>query len=252
MKKLIFLLSLGVLSLSACNGNSNTGEDTSSTEEASTSVYNPEDDGPYTGVGPYVKKVQNMPEDFVLGMDSSSVLSLEESGVKYYDFDGQEKDLFKILAGQGINTIRVRIWVDPWTSDGHGYGGGNVDIDRAVIIGKRVTAAGMKLMPNFHYSDFWADPGRQLAPKAWEGKTLEEKKTLLYNYTLESMQKFKDNNVAVSMVQIGNETTGGLAGVDHDDNYVNFSELVTQGTRAVKAVYPEAKTIVHFTNPEKG
>lgn len=294
IKKLMFLLSLGALSLAACNGNTPSGSNSSS-EEASTSSYNPEDDGPYTGVGPYVKKVANMPDNFILGMDSSSVLSLEESGVKYYDFDGQEKDLFVILKGQGINTVRIRIWVDPFVSeysnektykvdaptyyDGKtyvcktaittpeewnadhwtwkadkrmGYGGGNVNIDRAVEIGKRVTAAGMKVLANFHYSDFWADPGRQLAPKAWQGKTFEEKKTLLYNYTKESMQKFKDNNVDISMVQIGNETTGGLAGETHDEDYKNFSELVTQGTRAVKSVYPEAKTIVHFTNPESG
>ena len=250
-KKLLFLLSLGILSLSACNsGGQSSGASTSG--EPATSSYNPEDDGPWSDTGPYVKKVANMPDNFVLGMDSSSVLSLEESGVKYYDFDGTEKDLFVILKGQGVNTIRIRIWVDPFDAEGHGYGGGNVNIDRAVTIGKRVTAAGMKVMANFHYSDFWADPGRQLAPKAWEGKTFEEKKTLLYNYTKESMQKFKDNNVDVAYVQIGNETTGGMAGVKHDEYYGNFSELVTQGTRAVKSVYPEAKTIVHFTNPEKG
>ena len=258
-KKILFLLSLGMLSLSACNGGgaSSSGEGSTS-EPASTSTYNPEDDGPYTGVGPYVKKVHNMPDDFIIGMDSSSVLSLEESGVKYYDFNETEpKDLFVILKNHGINTVRIRIWVDPWTApDGegvrHGYGGGNVDIDRAVEIGKRVTAAGMKVLANFHYSDFWADPGRQLEPKAWAGKTFEEKKTLLYNYTKESMQKFKDNNVDVSIVQIGNETTGGMAGVAHDEEYKNFSELVTQGTRAVKSVYPNALTAVHFTNPEKG
>ena len=256
-KKILFLLSLAALSLSACNGGGSSDSSAASSEE-STSSYNPEDDGPYTGVGPYVKKVHNMPDNFIIGMDSSSVLSLEESGVKYYDFNETEpKDLFVILKNHGINTVRIRIWVDPWTApdgDGvkHGYGGGNVDIDRAVEIGKRVTAAGMKVLANFHYSDFWADPGRQLAPKAWEGKSFEEKKVLLYNYTKDSMQKFKDNNVDVSIVQIGNETTGGMAGETHDEEYKNFSELVTQGTRAVKSVYPNALTAVHFTNPEKG
>ncbi|MBE6133403.1 MAG: arabinogalactan endo-1,4-beta-galactosidase [Erysipelotrichaceae bacterium] len=252
VKKLLFLLSLGVLSLSACGSNPSSSGPVDSSSAESTSSYNPEDDGPYTGVGPYVKKVANMPDDFVIGMDSSSVLSLEESGVKYYDFDGTEKDLFVILAGQGINTIRIRIWVDPWTADGHGYGGGNVDIDRAVTIGKRATAAGLKVLANFHYSDFWADPGRQLAPKAWEGKTLDQKIELLSAYTVESMQKFKDNNVDISMVQIGNETTGGMAGEKHLEDYSNFARMVTAGTRAVKSVYPNAQTIVHFTNPEKG
>ena len=200
----------------------------------------------------YVKQVKNMPEDFIIGMDSSSVISLEESGVKYYDFDDNEKDLFTILAEVGVTDIRVRIWNDPFTAEGKGYGGGNVDIKRAVEIGKRVTANGLYLLPDFHYSDFWADPGRQLAPKAWEGKTLEEKQTLLYNYTLDCMNQFKEAGVAIRVAQIGNETNIGIAGEDTMEGMEKYSKLVTQGTRAVKAVYPDALTAVHFTNPEKG
>ena len=236
--KLAFLTALGLLALSACGGGSNSPSTPTHKKIGSDTLY--------------VKKVENMPEDFVIGMDSSSVLSLEESGVKYYDFDGKEQDLFKILSDVGITHVRVRIWNDPFDAEGHGYGGGNVNIDRAVEIGKRVTKYGMKLLANFHYSDFWADPGRQLAPKAWAGKSLEEKCQLLYDYTYSCMQKFKAAGVDVGIVQVGNETNIGIAGETTVAGMEKFSKLVTQGTRAVKAVYPDALTAVHFTNPEKG
>ena len=98
----------------------------------------------------YVKKVENLPEDFIFGMDASCVPALEASGVKYYNFDGQEEDVFKILADNGVNYIRVRVWNDPFDAEGNGYGGGNCDIGNAVAIGKRATQYGMKLLVNFH------------------------------------------------------------------------------------------------------
>ena len=98
----------------------------------------------------YVKKVENLPEDFIFGMDVSSVLAEEKSGVKYYDFDGKETDLFRLLAENGINTIRVRIWNDPYDEAGHDFGGGNCDIANAVEIGKRAASCGLKLIADFH------------------------------------------------------------------------------------------------------
>ena len=83
----------------------------------------------------YVEKVENLSDDFIMGMDASSVLSLEAGGVKYYDFDGNEQDVFETLAENGINYIRVRVWNDPFDSEGNGYGGGNCNIDTAVEIG---------------------------------------------------------------------------------------------------------------------
>ena len=147
----------------------------------------------------YVKKIENLPEDFIFGMDASCVIALEESGVKYYNFDGEEEDVFKILADNGVNYIRVRIWNDPYDKDGNGYGGGNCDIDKAVLIGQRATKYGMKLLVNFHYSDFWADPGKQMVPKAWQGMEIEEKTEAVYQYTKECLQKLKDAGVDVGM-----------------------------------------------------
>ena len=98
----------------------------------------------------YVRKVENLPQDFIFGMDISSVLAEEASGVKYYDFNGEETDLFRILADNGINTIRVRVWNNPYDDEGHGFGGGNCDISTAVEIGKRAAACGMSLLVDFH------------------------------------------------------------------------------------------------------
>ena len=120
----------------------------------------------------YVSRVENLGDDFILGMDASCVPALEEGGVKYYDADGVEKDVYEILSQNGINYIRVRVWNDPYDASGRGYGGGNCDIENAIEIGKRATAQGLKLLVNFHYSDFWADPAKQMAPKAWKGNAV--------------------------------------------------------------------------------
>lgn len=196
----------------------------------------------------YVKKVENLPEDFIMGMDASSVLAEEASGVKYYNFDGEEQDVFKTLAENGVNYIRVRIWNDPYDENGNGYGGGNCDIDTAVEIGKRATKYGMKLLVNFHYSDFWADPTKQMVPKAWAGLTIEEKTDALYKYTLECLKKLKKAGVDVGMVQIGNETNGSICG---ESIWFNMQYLFQAGAKAVREVFPEALVALHFANPEK-
>ncbi len=196
----------------------------------------------------YVKQVENLPEDFIFGMDASSVLAEEASGVKYYNFDGEEQDVFKTLAENGITHIRVRVWNDPYDSEGNGYGGGNCDIDTAVEIGKRATKYGLSLIVDFHYSDFWADPGKQMVPKAWAGMEIEEKAQALYEYTVESLNKLKDAKVSVGMVQIGNETNGSFCG---EKTWFNMQQLFTAGSKAIREVMPEALVAIHFANPEK-
>ena len=196
----------------------------------------------------YVPKVEGLTEDFILGMDASSVLSLEAGGVRYYDFDGRQQDVFQTLAENGINYIRVRVWNDPYDAEGNGYGGGNCDIRTAVEIGKRATQYGMKLLVDFHYSDFWADPAKQAAPKAWQGMSIEEKTDALYAYTLDCLQQLKDAGVQVGMVQIGNETNGALCG---ETTWFRMQYLFSAGSRAVRTVFPDALVAVHFANPEK-
>ncbi len=196
----------------------------------------------------YVKKVENLPEDFIFGMDASCVPALEASGVKYYDFDGSEADVYQVLADNGINYIRVRIWNDPFNSEGKGYGGGNCDIANAVAIGKRATASGMKLLVNFHYSDFWADPGKQMVPKAWKGMDIEQKTEAVYQYTLNCLTQLKEAGVDVGMVQIGNETNNYMCG---EKTWFNIQYLMQAGAKATREVFPEALVALHFANPEK-
>lgn len=197
----------------------------------------------------YVKKIENISDNFIIGMDTSSVISLEESGVKYFDFDGKEKDVFSILADNGINYIRVRVWNDPFNKDGFGYGGGNCDIHTALKIGKRATKYGMKLLVDFHYSDFWADPGKQIVPKAWaKYSDINLKAEALYSFTKESLELLKSNNVDVGMVQVGNETNGTMCG---EASWNNIIKLMEKGSKAIREVYPSSLVAVHFTNPEK-
>lgn len=196
----------------------------------------------------YVKKVENLADDFILGMDASSVIAEEASGVKYYNFEGEEQDVFQTLAENGVNYIRVRVWNDPYDEEGNGYGGGNNDIEKAVEIGRRATRYGMKLLVNFHYSDFWADPAKQMVPKVWEGMDIETKKQALYEYTRDSLQKLKDAGVDVGMVQVGNETNGKMCG---EKIWMNIYYLMQEGSRAIREVFPKAMVAVHFANPEK-
>ncbi len=205
--------------------------------------------GKLEGCSLYVKAVEGLPEDCIFGMDASQVPSLEAGGVKYYDRDGNEKDVFRILAENGVNYIRVRVWNDPFDADGNGYGGGNCTVDTALEIGKRATHYNMPLLVDFHYSDFWADPGKQMVPKAWKDMDLDAKTAALETYTRESLQKLKDAGVEVGMVQVGNETNGAMCG---EKDWSAVVKLMAAGSKAVREVYPNALVAVHFANPESG
>ena len=177
--------------------------------------------------------IDGLPDDFIFGMDASSLLVEEKSGVKYYDFDGNEQDPLKTFADSGINYIRLRVWNDPYDENGNGYGGGNNDLPTAIELGKRATEYGMRVMIDFHYSDFWADPKRQHAPKAWEGMSVEEKSSALYDFTKDSLTKLFDAGVDVGMIQIGNEINYGMSGETRLENVI---ELLKSGSKAIREV----------------
>ena len=233
---IICLLVVVTIFTTACNINRPTGQDVPAVTSDSL----------------HVEKVDNLPEDFILGMDASCVPALEAGGVKYYDHDGAEADVYEILSRNGINYIRVRVWNDPYDTQGNGYGGGNCDIENAIAIGKRATKCGMKLLVDFHYSDFWADPGKQMAPKAWQNMNYDQKREALYAYTRDQLQMLIDAGVDVGMVQIGNETNGAFCGENSGalGGWKRIMELISAGSKAVREVCPEALVAVHFTNPE--
>lgn len=199
----------------------------------------------------YVEPIENLSADFIKGMDISSVLVEEASGVVYYDKNGQEADLFRVLADAGVNYIRVRVWNDPYDSEGRGYGGGNNDAEKAAIIGRRAAENGMKLSVDFHYSDFWADPSKQFAPKEWKHLTLEDKKEAIYQYTKESLFTILEAGADVGMVQIGNEINNGMSG---ETESTRIMKLLKQASKAVRDVSAESgkdiKIAVHYTNIE--
>lgn len=197
----------------------------------------------------YVDPVSGISEDFICGMDASAVLAEENSGVIYYNFDGEEQDVFETLSQSGVNYIRLRVWNDPYDADGNGYGGGNNDVATAVELGMRATEYGMKVCIDFHYSDFWADPKRQHAPKAWEGMSGEEKCSALYDFTKESLTEILDAGVDVGMVQIGNEINNGMSG---ETQLPVVTQLLDAGSRAVREISEEyekeIQIAVHYTS----
>jgi arabinogalactan endo-1,4-beta-galactosidase len=196
----------------------------------------------------YVEAIPDLSDDFIRGMDASSVLVEENSGVKYYNFNGEEQDVFQTLAEAGVNYIRLRVWNDPYDENGNGYGGGNNDVATAIELGKRATKYGMKVCIDFHYSDFWADPKRQHAPKAWEGMSLEEKSEALYDFTKTSISEMLDAGVDVGMVQIGNEINYGMSG---ETKITNITELLKSGSSAVREISDsynqDIQIVVHYT-----
>ena len=218
------------------------------TDSANTATAFPLPEGPEEA-DIYVEPVADISDDFIRGMDASEVLVEENSGVKYYNYDGEEQDVFMTLAQSGVNYIRLRVWNDPYDEDGNGYGGGNNDVETAIELGKRATKYGMKVFIDFHYSDFWADPKRQHAPKAWEGMSIEEKCDALNTFTKESLTKLLDAGVDVGMVQIGNEINNGMSG---ETLMPNVMKLLCSGSSAVREISEaygkDIQVAVHYTN----
>lgn len=199
----------------------------------------------------FVEPVAGISDDFIRGMDASAVLSVEKSGAKYYGYDGKEQDVFETLAESGVNYIRLRVWNDPYDENGNGYGGGDNDVATAIELGKRATQYGMKVNIDFHYSDFWADPKRQHAPKAWEGMSADEKADALYDFTKESLTQILDAGVDVGMVQVGNEINNGMSG---ETDVPAVMELLSAGSRAVREIADsygkDIQIVLHYTNIE--
>ena len=201
-----------------------------------------------------ISKVEGLSDDFIMGVDISSVMSEFESGVVFQDFEGNTidniSDFCKFLKECGITHIRVRVWNDPYDENGNGYGGGNNDVDKAVQIAEGCAVAGIKMLVDFHYSDFWADPGKQQEPKAWKEYTLNEKKKEIEAFTTKSLQKISASGVDIDMVQIGNETTNQFV-EEKGDDYANMCSLFNAGAKAVRAFDQNVKVVIHLTNPER-
>lgn len=183
---------------------------------------------------------------FIKGMDVSMIKELEDHGAKYF-LNGKEEDIFKILSICSVNMIRLRLWRDPYSKDGERYGGGTNDMDTTIELAKRTKACGMKLLLDIHYSDFWADPAKQVKPKAWADISGYELEGTVYGYTLNVLNELKENGIVPEMIQIGNEITNGLLWPDgHVDHVQNMAMLLRAGIKAARTICPDSKIVLHL------
>ena len=207
-----------------------------------------------------------VPSDFIRGVDISNCLEIEQAGGAYRNFDGEIEDIMKILVDNGVNYVRVRLWVDPTkiTHNGnvHYPGDGNNIMEVTKVIAARAKAAGMKFLLNYHYSDYWADPGQQYVPYIWRDKTTRlDLLDALYDYTVDTIAELTQAGAAPDMVQLGNEIRSGLlrqrglAGTQegYNNGYVldgwgDFSLALQTASEAVRLAAPNAKIMIHFDN----
>ncbi len=181
----------------------------------------------------------------MLGADISFLPELEASGTKFSD-NGIQKDAIEILKDHGFNYIRLRIFNEPANDSGYSPKKGFCDLLHTLAMAKRVKQAGMKLLLDFQYSDYWADPGKQYKPESWKGLTFEDLKMSLFNYTKKVIQALKDQGTTPDMVQIGNEINHGMVWPDGNiDNPNGLAQLICAGTAAVKSVDPKVVMMLH-------
>lgn len=159
-------------------------------------------------------------QDFIRGVDVSTLDMLEELGAKYYS-DGVEGDALEILNNNGANYVRLKLWVDPYDAEGNPYGGGNNDFETTLSLAKRAEALDMGILIDFHLSDFWADPANQIKPKAWSDLSFDELKTTVHDYMQDTLNDFAAEGIVPDMVQVGNEISSGIL---HDDGKVENDE----------------------------
>ncbi|MDB5089521.1 MAG: cellulase family glycosylhydrolase [Mucilaginibacter sp.] len=191
----------------------------------------------------YVAKTVN---GKILGADISFLPELESRGIKFSD-NGKPGDAIQIMKDHGFNYIRLRIFNEPANPKGYSPNKGFCDLEHTKQMAKRIKAAGMKFLLDFHYSDYWADPQQQNKPAAWADQDFIALKKSLYNYTANVMQQLKDQGTTPDMVQVGNEINHGIVWPDGAiNNLDSLSQLLYQGIKAVKAVSPKTIIMLHI------
>lgn len=232
-------------------------------------IRNPYQYGDETGAKDqdvFFKKISGMNDGTIKGVDASCVQSLLNAGVKFYDNNGKEEDVFKVMADNGVNYSRIRIWVDPYDSNGNTYGGGANDLANALKMGKSAYDNGMKILLCMQYSDFWTDPAQQHVPKAWSADVNNQAamEKHVYDYTVETIKAFQDAGVQVSMVQVGNEITNGFLGIyasrSKHESYLQIwgdekkskqiNAYLNAGAKAVRKTAPDAQIILQLETPD--
>lgn len=177
----------------------------------------------------------------VKGSDISSLVKSEAFGGVYRTSSGTTGDALAILRSAGMNYARLKVWVNP--ADGYN------NKTRVLAMAKRVKAQGMKLLVDFHYSDTWADPGKQTKPAAWASHSYSQLKTDVYNHTYDVLNALKAQGTTADMVQVGNEINGGMLWSEGStDNWSQLAGLINSGYSAAKAVSAGTQVALHLAN----
>lgn len=190
-------------------------------------------------------------DEFIRGVDISTLDMLEDLGAKYYS-DGVEGDALEILNNNGANFVRLKLWVDPYDEEGNPYGGGNNDFDTTLSLAKRADALDMGILIDFHLSDFWADPANQIKPKAWEDLSFDELKTTVHDYMKDTLNAFAEEGIVPEMIQVGNEISSGIlhddGKVENDESqFANLGSLLESAISGVReSAAADTKIILHL------
>lgn len=187
-------------------------------------------------------------DHWMIGADVSSLLEVERCGGKFYK-NGQQMDALMILRDHGVNTIRLRLWNDPYSSMGEPYGGGCCDLNCVITLARRAKELGMSWILDFQYSDFWADPGKQTIPKAWQGLDEDGLAHVVGDYTTQILRTLADNDLIPQMVAPGNELSNGLLWpYGRYPNFPAITRFVSAGVEAVRAFDPGIPVMIHLDN----
>ena len=200
-----------------------------------------------------------MTTDLVFGADLSTLPEVEEQGGRFFD-GSREVLLDDMLISHGFTSARIRVWNDPYSREGVGYGGGTCDPEKMLRLAKRLKDKGMSLLLDLHYSDFWCDPARQGIPKAWKGMSLSEMCRALSDFTDRTVRDFISRGAAPDLIQVGNEITNGMlwpAGkldrsspAAFEESFDRLAKLVEAGTSAVRRI-SDAKIVIHLEQSGK-
>ena len=184
--------------------------------------------------------------NFIKGMDVSTLPELRGLGARFYD-GGKEDDALAILKRYGADSLRIRLWNDPYSPDGKPYSAGTNDLEKLMMLAAAGKKLGYTYLLDLHYSDFWTDPGKQYPPKAWEGSSVEELEKHVYDYTKFLLIKLKNLDLLPEMVQVGNEVTNGLLWpLGQWDNVDNIARFISAGIRAVREISPDSRVMLHL------
>lgn len=192
-------------------------------------------------------------QNHYVGMDLSMLTKYEEHNKPYLDKDGGEiKDMLEWILSIGVNTVRVRLFVNPTEPNAKAPEGVCQDLDYVTKLGARIKAAGLNFMLDLHYSDSWADPTNQKLPASWKDCiTVEQKAEKIHDYTSEILNSLVAASATPDFVQVGNEISYGIIGINvhpydnASDEWDGFVKVLENGSKAVREKCPNAKIIIH-------